>query len=186
MSHAWVVPWLCHIWVPLGWEDHEDKHDCSTPLQFGGTVMKQLLKLSAVLACVALVMPVTPIFGQAGMAPGQISGEVTPPTGVGASPGQIDRPDAASRPSVVEPSIADTTLTARGHQIAAGASSGNLEGTACPATHKMISGACHPGYTDQVRIINQFPNIAANTWRCGFRNATGSAVTAWIYTLCGR
>jgi hypothetical protein len=148
--------------------------------------MKQLLRLSAVLTCVGLVMPVTPIFGQAGMAPGQTSGEATPPAGAGSSPGQLDRPESASRPSVVEPSIADTTLTARGHQIAAGASSGNLEGNACPATHKMISGACHPGYTDQVRIINQFPNIAANTWRCGFRNATGSTATAWIYTLCGR
>jgi hypothetical protein len=148
--------------------------------------MQQLLRLSAVLTCVGLVMPVTPIFGQAGMAPGQTSGEVTPPAGAASSPGQLDRPESASRPSVVEPSIADTTLTARGHQIAAGASSGNLEGNACPATHKMISGACHPGYTDQVRIINQFPNIAANTWRCGFRNATGSTATAWIYTLCGR
>ena len=98
------------------------------------------------------------------------------------SPGQL----AEAQAFVVEPAITNTQLTARGHQLGPSASSGNLEGNACPAGFKMISGACHPGYTDQVIIINQFPNQPANTWRCGFANVSGSNRTVWIYTLCGQ
>jgi hypothetical protein len=50
----------------------------------------------------------------------------------------------------------------------------------------MISGACHPFYNDRVTIINQFPNISANTWRCGFKNNTAFNVTVWIYTVCAQ
>ena len=85
-----------------------------------------------------------------------------------------------------QPSISSTTLTYRSHQIAAGGSSGNLEGNSCPATYTMISGACHPGYNDQVIIINQYPNRYLNTWRCGFSNNTGSTRTVWVYTLCAK
>jgi hypothetical protein len=83
-----------------------------------------------------------------------------------------------------QPATAQTSVTAQSHQIAPGASAGNLEGAACQANAKMISGACHPFYNDQVPIINQFPNITGNTWRCGFRNNTGATRTVWVYTLC--
>lgn len=82
--------------------------------------------------------------------------------------------------------ITQTQLTWNSYPIAAGASAGNLEGAACPANFKMISGACHPFYNDHVVIINQFPDIAANTWRCGFKNNTTASVTVYIYTLCGQ
>ena len=85
----------------------------------------------------------------------------------------------------VEASISATTLTYRSHSLAAGASGGNLEGNACPVGYTMISGACHPGYDDNVIIINQYPNKSANTWRCGFKNNNASARTVWVYTLCG-
>jgi len=79
-----------------------------------------------------------------------------------------------------------TTLTSRRHTVAAGARAPNLEGAACPAPAKMFSGACHPGYNDRVAIINQYPNISSNTWRCGFKNNTDRSVAIWIYTLCAR
>lgn len=79
-----------------------------------------------------------------------------------------------------------TTVTNKSYQIPAGGASANLEGTACPADYKMISGGCHPSYNKQVPIINQFPNTESNAWRCGFANNTGSPVTVWIYTLCGK
>lgn len=91
-------------------------------------------------------------------------------------------PEAAA----VEAGISATTLTVKSHQIGAGIGAGNLEGTSCPAAHKVISGACHPFYNDRVPIINQFPNVGLNTWRCGFKNNTSSTVTVWIYTLCGQ
>ena len=72
------------------------------------------------------------------------------------------------------------------HQIGAFSSANFLEGSACPAPFTMISGACHPGFSDRVIITNQFPNVFANTWRCGFRNNEGTARTVWIYTLCGQ
>lgn len=79
-----------------------------------------------------------------------------------------------------------TQLTSRSHQIGAFSSANFLEGNACPAGFAMVSGACHPGFNDRVIIINQFPNVTANTWRCGFRNNNGTSRTVWIYTLCGK
>ena len=83
-----------------------------------------------------------------------------------------------------QPATAQTALTAQSHQIPPGASASSLEGAACQANAKMLSGACHPFYNDQVPIINQFPNISGNTWRCGFRNNTGATQTVWVYTVC--
>jgi hypothetical protein len=83
-----------------------------------------------------------------------------------------------------QPALSQTTLTVRSYPIGAGASAGNLEGAACPVTSKMISGACHPFYNDQVPIINQYPNIAGNTWRCGFKNNTAATVNVYVYTVC--
>jgi len=82
--------------------------------------------------------------------------------------------------------LSETKITAKSYQIAPGASSGNLNGTACPTGFKMISGACHPFYNDKVPIINQFPNVTANTWRCGFKNNTSSTASVWVYTTCSR
>ena len=93
--------------------------------------------------------------------------------------------DPGLEAAVLQPAIA-TQLTSRSHSIVPNSSAGNLEGTACPAPTKMISGACHPGYNDRVIIINQFPNISANTWRCGFRNNNNVERTVWIYTVCGQ
>ena len=118
----------------------------------------------------------------------QEAGQVAPPevqeNSTGDVPGQI-APGAEGAPGGPGAAFV-TTLTYRSHQIAAGASAGNLEGNACPATYKMLSGACHPFYNDRVVIINQFPNIAGNTWRCGFKNNTTGTVTVYIYTLCGK
>ena len=79
-----------------------------------------------------------------------------------------------------------TQLTYRSHTLAPFSSGSNLEGTACPAPTTMVSGACHPGYNDRVNIINQYPNVGANTWRCGFRNNNATSRTVWIYTLCAQ
>ena len=117
--------------------------------------------------------------------PGQAQPEAQA-SATGAAPGQ----HAAGAAGVGGPggpgTITATTLTSQSHPVAAGAAAGNLEGAACPAPYKMISGACHPLYNDHVTIINQFPNIPANTWRCGFKNNTTAAVTVYIYTLCGQ
>ena len=91
-------------------------------------------------------------------------------------------PVAAAMPEAV----VSTQLTFRSHSVAAGASAGFLEGQACPGATTMVSGACHPGFTDSVRITNQYPNVGANTWRCGFRNASASTRTVWVYTLCAQ
>jgi hypothetical protein len=80
--------------------------------------------------------------------------------------------------------VTSTVLTFRSYVIGAFGSQGNLEGNSCPAFTKLISGACHPFYNSNVTIINQFPNIPLNTWRCGFRNNTAVPVTVFIYTLC--
>lgn len=77
-----------------------------------------------------------------------------------------------------------TTLTTRSYPIAAGASAPNLDGNACPVNTKIVAGACHPFYNPNVPIINQYPNIASNTWRCGFKNNTASGVTVYVYTAC--
>ena len=79
-----------------------------------------------------------------------------------------------------------TQLTTQSHTIAANSSQDFLEGASCPAPTRMVSGACHPGFTDRMVIINQFPNVFANTWRCGFRNNDSSNRTVWIYTLCAQ
>lgn len=79
-----------------------------------------------------------------------------------------------------------TQLTFQSHSIAANTSAFFLEGAACPGTTKMVSGACHPGFNDRVIIINQYPNVGANTWRCGFRNNNSVSRTVWIYTLCAQ
>ena len=117
--------------------------------------------------------------------PGQAQPEAQA-SAAGSAPGQI----AAGAAGVGGPggpgTITATTLTYQSHPVAAGVAAGNLEGAACPAPYKMSSGACHPLYNDHVAIINQFPNIAANTWRCGFKNNTAAAVTVYIYTLCGQ
>jgi hypothetical protein len=107
--------------------------------------------------------------GAAGSAPGQLAGGAAGAGGPG-GPG----------------TITSTTLTAVGIPVGAGVAAGNLEGTPCSSPYKMVSGACHPSYNDHVAIINQFPNIAANTWRCGFKNNTAASVTVYIYTLCAQ
>ena len=104
--------------------------------------------------------------------------------GAGAAPGQVAGASAAGVAG--GPGALSTTLTYKSYTIAAGGSSGNLEGAACTAPAKMISGACHPLYNDHVAIINQFPNIPANTWRCGFKNNTAGTVTVYIYTVCAQ
>jgi hypothetical protein len=86
----------------------------------------------------------------------------------------------------VSPLLTDTTQTARSHSIAAGSQATTLEGAACTGTYRVIGGGCHPGFSDQVRITNQFPNISANTWRCGFHNTSSTSRTVWVYTVCGR
>ena len=83
-----------------------------------------------------------------------------------------------------QPAFSQATLTARSHSIGPGISASSLEGAACPASSKMISGSCHPYFSDQVPIINQFPNVSGNTWRCGFKNNTAAAATVWVYTVC--
>jgi hypothetical protein len=103
----------------------------------------------------------------------------------GAAPGQVAS-GAGSEGAGGGPGSFSTTLTYKSYPIAAGASQGNLEGASCTAPAKMISGACHPFYNDHVTIINQFPNIALQTWRCGFKNNTSASVTVWIYTVCAQ
>jgi hypothetical protein len=93
---------------------------------------------------------------------------------------------AALAIAAVHPALSQSTLTARSHSVGAGVSAGNLEGAACPASSRMISGSCHPSYNDQVTIINQFPNVSGNTWRCGFKNKRGGRNDRLgLYGLCG-
>jgi hypothetical protein len=121
-----------------------------------------------------------------GQGDGQSAGGASNDAAAGGAPGQQAVGGATG--ASVEAAVSFTTfLTARSYSIAAGGTQGNLEGTACGAApRKMISGACHPFYNDRVAIINQFPNIGANTWRCGFKNNTAAAVTVWIYTVCAQ
>lgn len=88
--------------------------------------------------------------------------------------------------AIAPSAFAQTTLTVQSHSVKAGVSAGNLEGVACPVGNKVISGSCHPSYNDRVPIINQFPNIAGNTWRCGFKNNTAAPVTVYVYTVCAK
>ncbi|MFO1050307.1 MAG: hypothetical protein U1E52_20695 [Geminicoccaceae bacterium] len=78
-----------------------------------------------------------------------------------------------------------TSLTTKSYTIGPKGSQGNLEGAVCPGVSRVISGACHPFYNPKVAIINQFPNLSLNTWRCGFKNNTTATVTVYIYTVCG-
>jgi hypothetical protein len=147
--------------------------------------MKGSLKLAGIALASALS---TASVAQQASPPGQAQPELQAGA-AGAAPGQL----AAGAAGVGGPegpggpgTITATTLTYQSYPVAAGAAPGNLEGAACPAPYKMISGACHPLYNDRVAIINQFPNIPGNTWRCGFKNNTAAAVTVYIYTLCGQ
>lgn len=91
---------------------------------------------------------------------------------------------AASGLDALAAALGNTQITSRSHTVPAGGSVFSAEGTACPAGTRMLSGACHPGFTDQMILINQFPNVSANTWRCGFKNNSSSSRTGWVYTLC--
>ena len=127
------------------------------------------MKASTKLVGIALASALsTASVAQQASPPGQAQPEAQA-SAAGASPGQL----AAGAAGVGGPggpgTITATTLTSQSHPVAAGAAAGNLEGAACPAPYKPISGACHPLYNDHVAIINQFPNIAANTWRCDSR-----------------
>src|SRR5204863_507448 len=122
-----------------------------------------------------------------GQGDGQSVGGASNDAAAGGAPGQQGVGGATGGASGEAAVSFITFLTARSYSIAAGGTQGKLEGTACGAApRKMISGACHPFYNDHVTIINQFPNIASNTWRCGIRNNAGSSVGVWIYTLCSR
>jgi hypothetical protein len=121
-------------------------------------------------------------FGQtAGQTPTGASSEVA----AGGEPGQ--QPTSAAGGVAAAPALVPftTSLTFQSYSIPAGGSQGSLEGASC-GTRKMISGACHPFFNDKVTIINQFPNIAGNTWRCGFKNNTAAAATVYVYTLCAQ
>ena len=103
-----------------------------------------------------------------------------------AEPGQQPPPElggAATPTPLLVPFT--TSLTVQSYSIPANGSQVSLEGASC-GTRKMISGACHPFFNDRVSIINQFPNIAGNTWRCGFKNNTATPVTVFIYTVCAQ
>jgi hypothetical protein len=141
---------------------------------------------STKLVCVALMSALsTASFAQD--APGQAAPPDLQGSSIGFAPGQMATgADTGGAPGGAPGSVLQTTLTYRSYPIAAGASAGNLEGAACPTPYKMISGACHPFYNDHVTIINQFPNIGGNTWRCGFKNNTTASATVWIYTLCAQ
>ena len=80
--------------------------------------------------------------------------------------------------------IGATSITWRSHVIPPGGQINSAEGATCGFSRKMLSGACHPGFDQRVRIVNQYPNIGADTWRCGFRNTATISRTAWVYTLC--
>ncbi len=49
----------------------------------------------------------------------------------------------------------------------------------------IVSGACHPGSTNAT-IINQFPNLGSNSWRCGFQNNVAATTSVWVYAVCGK
>jgi hypothetical protein len=146
-------------------------------------IVDKVLTASAIFAMIGLVS------GTAlGQADGQSAAGAGSEAAAGVAPGQQPPGGAAAGGAAagVEPLVSFTTsLTSRSYSIPAGGSQGNLEGNSC-GTRKMISGACHPFYNDRVTIINQFPNIAGNTWRCGFKNNTAATATVWIYTVCAQ
>jgi hypothetical protein len=139
-------------------------------------IVEKALTASAIVAVIGLL---------SGTALGQVQGQSQAGAAAAAATEVGQQPPAEAAVGA-EPLVTFTTsLTVRSYTIAAGAAQGNLEGTSC-GTRKMISGACHPFYNDRVTIINQFPNISANTWRCGFKNNTAGTVTVFIYTVCAQ
>jgi hypothetical protein len=128
--------------------------------------MNVSLRLLGASACLAL----TALLTQPVLADGAVSGQAGKNAGV---------------PAVTPAIVPTTTLTVKSYSIAAGGAPGNLEGAVCPAGWKVLSGACHPFYNPRVTIINQFPNLGLNTWRCGFKNNTAAKVSVFIYTVCG-
>lgn len=145
--------------------------------------MKKLRNFYAALVGVALSTIMPSALCQAASVAGQQEDQAA--AGAAAVPGQ-----AGTVPEGLEVSPKavpfTTSLTFKSYTIPASGSSGNLEGASCPGNSKMISGACHPFYNPSVTIINQFPNIGLNTWRCGFKNNTGTSVSVWIYTVCAQ
>jgi hypothetical protein len=131
------------------------------------------------IACLAAIVFLLPLAALAQTEVGQVPAVATAEE----DPAAIGQDETAA--AMVEAAV-QTQLTFRSHTIAALSSSHFLEGTACPATFTMVSGACHPGFDDRVIITNQFPNTSANTWRCGFRNNNIVSRTIWVYTLCGK
>lgn len=77
----------------------------------------------------------------------------------------------------------ETSRVANGTILANNAQIFGLESAPCPTGTRIISGACHPGKAG-VWIINQYPNLAANVWRCGFHNQSGGDATVYVYGVC--
>lgn len=143
------------------------------------------MKKLSITLCVALAATISTASLPTASGAQDAAGQAASADPAGGAPGQVSGAGSAAS-GVGGPGGFNTTLTARSYNIVANGSEGNLEGTACTAPAKMISGACHPSYNPNVVIINQFPNIAGNTWRCGFKNNTAAAVSVWIYTLCAQ
>jgi hypothetical protein len=142
--------------------------------------MRSIRLLSAVLAMIGFASGTA--FAQ-GQSPTGAGSEVAAGTEPGQQPtSALGGVAAAAGPTLVS---FTTSLTYQSYSIPAGGSQGNLEGASC-GTAKMISGACHPFYNPSVTIINQFPDIGSNTWRCGFKNNTSATVSVYIYTVCAQ
>ena len=145
--------------------------------------MERLLRVCTTVAGLGLATVICQgAFGQ------QVPGQVPPqaPATAGSVPGQTEPPEAlapAATPALVTFS---TTLAVRSYSIGPLLSDNVLDGASCTPPAKMISGACHPFFNPQVAIINQFPNIPLNTWRCGFKNNTAATVNVFVYTLCAQ
>jgi hypothetical protein len=147
--------------------------------------MERLLKVCTTVAGLGLATVMCQgAFGQ------EVSGQTPPqapaPATAGSVPGQTETPEAQAQTATPGLVTFSTTLTFRNYSIGPFGSASTLEGASCPASSKMISGACHPLFNPQVAIINQFPNIPLNTWRCGFKNNTAATVTVFVYTLCAQ
>jgi hypothetical protein len=77
----------------------------------------------------------------------------------------------------------DLMLVTTSMSIGAGSEMFSVE-AACPAGRQIFTGSCHPGGVTTNVIINQYPNLDANAWRCGFRNTGGAASTVYTYAVC--
>lgn len=139
------------------------------------------MKKLSITLCVALAA----VISTASLAQ-DAAGQVSPGEAAGGTPGQVMGVTGPASAAGGPGAVFNTTLTSKSYNIAANGNEGNLEGAVCAAPAKMISGACHPYYNPNVVIINQYPNIAGNTWRCGFKNNTAAAVSVWIYTVCAQ